>query len=82
MLLAGVLILLICIMIGYFIGRAETMETGVVYIKERLYRLIKNKCYKSLTGESIYCGNRYIISLNGDLYVQTKGGYKKCMPQK
>lgn len=82
MLLAGVLILLICIMIGYFIGRAEAMETDVIYIKERLYRIIKNKCYKGLSGEAVYCGNRYIIDFNGDLYVLTKGGYKKCISQK
>ena len=72
----------LCFMIGYFIGRAENMETDVIYIKERLYRLIKNKCYKGLTGETVYCGNRYIIDFNGDLYMQTKGGYKKCISQK
>lgn len=82
MLIGLMIVIVLCFTSGYFVGRAETMETGVVYIKERLYRLIKNKCYKSLTGESIYCGNRYIISLNGDLYVQTKGGYKKCISQK
>ena len=58
------------------------METDVVYVKERLYRLIKNKCYRSLTGETVYSGNRYITGFNGELYIQTKGGYKKCISQK
>lgn len=82
MLIIGVLWTLIIFMCGYVIGRVEAMKTGVVYIKERLYRLIKNKCYKSLTGEAVYCNNRYTVDFNGDLYVQTKGGYKKCMSQK
>lgn len=58
------------------------METDVVYIKERLYRLIKNKCYKSSNGETVYCNNRYFIDFDGDLYLQMKGGYKKCISQK
>lgn len=82
MLLSGVLILLICIMVGYFIGRAEVMKTDVIYVKERLYRFIKYKCYKNSAGETMYCGNRYIIDFSGELYMQTKGGYKKCISQK
>ena len=82
MLIFGVLCVLIIFMCGYVIGRAETMQTDVIYIKERLYRLIKNKCYKSLTGDTVYCGNRYIIDFNGGLYMQTKEGYKKCISQK
>ena len=67
---------------GYMIGRVEVMKTDVIYVKERLYRLIKNKCYRNPTGETVYCGNRYIIDYNGELYMQTKGGYKKCISQK
>lgn len=82
MLIFGALWALIIFMCGYTIGRVEAMKTEVVYVKERLYRLIKNKCYKSLTGEVVYCNNRYTIDFNGDLYVRTKGGCKKCISQK
>lgn len=69
-------------MIGFLVGRAEMMETDVVYIQERLYRFIKYKCYSSPTGEAVYCSNRYIMDIKGDLYLQMKGGYKKCISQK
>lgn len=82
MVLGAVIFLALCFILGYFIGRAESMETDVLYVKERLYRLIKNKCYRNPTGETVYCGNRYIIDFSGELYMQTKGGYKKCMSQK
>lgn len=82
MILCLLIVAVLCFMAGYLVGRVETMKTDVVYIKERLYRLIKNKCYKSLTGETVYCSNRYIIDFNGDLYLQTKWGYKKCISSK
>lgn len=78
----GVLWTLAIFMWGYMIGRAEVTKTDVIYVKERLYRFIKYKCYKNSAGETMYCGNRYIIDFNGELYMQTKGGYKKCISQK
>lgn len=77
---AGITIVL-SFMVGYIVGRCEQMKE-VVYVKERLYRLIKNKCYKDQTGGTVYCGNRYITDFSGDLYVLTKGGYKRCISQK
>jgi hypothetical protein len=82
MILGLMIAAVLCFMVGFLVGRAETMETDVVYIKERLYRFIKHKCYTSETGEVNYCSNRYIIDFKGDLYLQTKGGYKKCISQK
>lgn len=82
MIIFGVLWTLIIFMWGYMAGRAEAMQTDVIYIKERLYRFIKYKCYQNSAGETEYCGNRYVIDFSGELYMQTKGGYKKCISQK